>query len=509
MPRRSLARGMAQAPAWGFEEVSAGELAAFEAAEARALASRGGAAKAARTEAPQLSRAPLAQLQPDAADSRTAPPSACVAAPAAAPLAGAAAAQQQPPHLLRFRGRVETAATAAEVDAAVGAVYAGAHAAVGWDIEWPVSFVKGAAPQRAALMQLALDGSAAGGPPVVFLLQLAHAGLTPALARLLADPAVLKAGCGARNDAHKIARDFGVACAGVTDLSDYAAARLAPAQRWSLAALTARVLGSQLPKPPAVRLGAWDARRLTHEQTAYAALDAWASLRVYAALQRLPLLPQPPLAAPYAGGGAGGADGAAAADGACVPAVEAPVALAPTKREVHAQHCGGATAAQIAAARGIKIITVENYLCDAMCAPARDCAAPGTPRRCACMHARAARRVRLTLRPRSTRSAAGHAYNWQLLGVDDAATAAVDAALAEEAQQPPPPTAAAAPAEAAAAPAATAAAAPLSATAAAAAAEAALRARLHALKARLPESVSFGTLRLVVAHRARQNGAGV
>jgi hypothetical protein len=38
---------------------------------------------------------------------------------------------------------------------------------------------------------------------------------------------------------------------------------------------------------------------------------------------------------------------------------------------------------------------------------------------------------------------------------------------------------------------------------AAAAADAELRGRLKWLKARLPESVSFGTLRLVMAHRAR------
>jgi len=81
--------------------------------------------------------------------------------------------------------------------------------------------------------------------------------------------------------------------------------------------------------------------------------------------------------------------------------------------------------------------------------------------------------------------------------VDDATAALIDAAVAEHA------AAAAAdggaqqsvPADAAAG------AAPLS---AAAAAEAAARGRLKALKARLPEAVSFTAIRLVIAHRERQ-----
>ena len=80
--------------------------------------------------------------------------------------------------------------------------------------------------------------------------------------------------------------------------------------------------------------------------------------------------------------------------------------------------------------------------------------------------------------------------------MDDATAALVDAALAEHAaaaadggpQQAVPPDAVAG-------------AAPLS---AAAAAEAAARGRLKALKARLPEAVSFTAIRLVIAHRERQ-----
>jgi hypothetical protein len=82
-----------------------------------------------------------------------------------------------------------------------------------------------------------------------------------------------------------------------------------------------------------------------------------------------------------------------------------------------------------------------------------------------------------------------------MLGVDDATMALVDAALAEHAAGGG--LAEAAPPDAAAA----AGAAPLS---AAAAAEVAARGRLKALKARLPDAISFSAIRLVIAHRERQ-----
>lgn len=80
-----------------------------------------------------------------------------------------------------------------------------------------------------------------------------------------------------------------------------------------------------------------------------------------------------------------------------------------------------------------------------------------------------------------------------MLGVDDATMALVDAALAEHAAGGGAPEGA--PADAAAG------AAPLS---AAAAAEVAARGRLKALKARLPEAITFSAIRLVIAHRERQ-----
>lgn len=128
-------------------------------------------------------------------------------------------------------------------------------------------------------------------------------------------------GVGIHGDALKILRDFGIEMQGIVCLSEYANARLvaplpgAPPEnapgaaaaaaeaggqpaaahagsgsipyvacphKWSLAALAALLLRLRLEKSQAVRCSNWEARPpLSGEQQAYAATDAWASLRVY------------------------------------------------------------------------------------------------------------------------------------------------------------------------------------------------------------------------------------
>lgn len=142
---------------------------------------------------------------------------------------------------------------------------------------------------------------------------------------------LLKVGVGIHGDSLKIQRDFDIEMQGVVCLSEYANARLvapppgaqpaaaptavalaaagpaaAPAaareagpagagqpssgsipcvacpQKWSLAGLVSLLLRLRLEKSQAVRCSNWEARPpLSGEQQAYAATDAWASLRVY------------------------------------------------------------------------------------------------------------------------------------------------------------------------------------------------------------------------------------
>jgi len=384
------------------QPVGSQEFAALLAAEAAALAQRAAQSpppKAARLGEQAAPPKPAAGAAAEAREPLRAmqqPAEGAAQPPAAQPPAAAAHAPRPAPQVaapsfppLRYGGRVVVASTAAEVDAAVAAVYAGRHAAVGWDIEWRVSYQRGAAPEKVALMQLALPGGPAG-PPCVYLLRICSSGLTPALAALLADASVAKTGCAARNDAHKVGRDFALRMDGVVDLSELAGTRILPLQRWSLAALVQRMFGCTLPKPATLRTGAWDARELSAEQVAYAALDAWASLRVHVALSQLPELPPPPPSAlpPLQPLGAGGAG--------CtfVPALSVIAALAPAKQAVLTQHCAGASVDQIAAQRGIQASTVANYLSDAMCVCLR------APLRCALTSFVQRRRPRVPLGPR-------------------------------------------------------------------------------------------------------------
>ena len=107
-------------------------------------------------------------------------------------------------------------------------------------------------------------------------------------------PAFVRAACAsrrraarrsARNDARKRSTDYGVETKGapVVDLRDLADAVHLPGNR-GLADLVATALKCLLPKPARTRTGDWEAYPLTAEQRDYAALDAYASFRVFSML---------------------------------------------------------------------------------------------------------------------------------------------------------------------------------------------------------------------------------
>lgn len=369
------------------------------------------------------------------------------------PSGGQNAAAEKPgepplPELV-FGGRVLVAATAHEVDAAVQTVYDNGHAVVGFDVEWPVHFVAGRPPERIALIQLALPGCRQA-PPTVLLLHVRHSGITAVLRALLEDEGIGKAGVSAQGDAHKLAADYSVTCGGLLDLERVAQLRLEASSRWSLSALVARMLQRHLPKPPALRISAWDARSLTAEQIRYAALDAWASLAVYKRLVELPLLPAPP---PPPLLPESGLSSVISGPPVVIPALPSVATLPFTKLEAHKMHLRGAQIPDIASARGIQLTTVCSYLAEAI--------------------------------------DGGHAYIWQHLGVPDAYLELIDQAVAAEAAQPtaeegaaaadPPP--------------------------AVKDVDSVLRGRMKLLKQRLPAEIGFPQLRLALAHRARQAAA--
>ncbi|KAL9936022.1 hypothetical protein V8E36_004864 [Tilletia maclaganii] len=183
---------------------------------------------------------------------------------------------------------------------------------LGFDLEWEVTFRKGAAPEgsRTALMQICSRS-------LILVLHIAHivptnTGTLPplpqALEALLRRPDVLKTGVYIEGDALKLQREFcqrapaeqgdqaatqptgeGIQTQGLLELSRLA--RQVDPGRWpnrrliSLRELVAVYLGRKLLKD-SVRTSKWAQSKLSPDQLRYAASDVLSGLEVYEALRR-------------------------------------------------------------------------------------------------------------------------------------------------------------------------------------------------------------------------------
>ncbi|KAK9829092.1 hypothetical protein WJX72_003852 [[Myrmecia] bisecta] len=212
-----------------------------------------------------------------------------------------AAAPSLPP-LSYAEGKITYVYTPLEVDYHCCQLAASGVAAVGFDIEWRVTYETGKVPRNTALIQLCFARPGRGYE--CLLLHIAHSGLTPALRAVLTSQALLKVGVGISGDAQKLMRDFGQDCNGLVDLSEDANARLCGVgstrcpQKWSLAGLVEELLKARLEKHNGLRCSNWEVKPLSPAQQEYAALDAFASLRVHQVLQTMPVLTVAPLPAP-------------------------------------------------------------------------------------------------------------------------------------------------------------------------------------------------------------------
>ncbi|MDE5930360.1 MAG: 3'-5' exonuclease domain-containing protein 2 [Muribaculaceae bacterium] len=143
-------------------------------------------------------------------------------------------------------------------------------AIVGFDTETRPSFRKGN-PHKVALLQLSTDERC-------FLFRLNRMGVSRALCNFLQDPAVMKVGLSVHDD-------FNVLRRSVPELKPQGFIELqAYVKRYgivdiSLQKIYAIVFGEYMPKNQ--RLTNWEADQLTPHQQAYAAMDAWACLRIY------------------------------------------------------------------------------------------------------------------------------------------------------------------------------------------------------------------------------------
>ena len=145
---------------------------------------------------------------------------------------------------------------------------------IGFDCEWPFSRRDG--PGKIATIQVA-DHEAILVCCVSGLQE-----LPPFMISLLADENIMKVGRNVGGDLAKVERDFKTGCKGGRELGELCRRKgVISDGRISLAQICEAVLEHTLLKEEEVRLGAWSASQLSQEQINYAALDAWASLKIY------------------------------------------------------------------------------------------------------------------------------------------------------------------------------------------------------------------------------------
>jgi ribonuclease D len=181
-------------------------------------------------------------------------------------------------------GRIDLVATAAQADRAI-AELAGV-AVLGFDTESKPTFAKGEVSDGPHIVQLATLAKA-------WVFQLHVPACRGALAELLASHASRKVGFGLGDDLRRIRSKLGVEAFGVVDLNHLFRAR---GYRKDIGVRTAVAIlfGQRFLKSGKASTSNWAARQLSESQLLYAANDAWAAARVFAAMGTASPVPSAP-----------------------------------------------------------------------------------------------------------------------------------------------------------------------------------------------------------------------
>ncbi|MDH6312160.1 ribonuclease D [Parabacteroides sp. PFB2-10] len=166
-----------------------------------------------------------------------------------------------------FSGRIILITNESDCDKAVG--YLQHFDMVGFDTETRPSFRKG---QRymISLMQISTEDAC-------FLFRLNTIGIPPSLENFLKSEDILKIGLSLRDDFGAIRKRTTVTPMRFLDLQNYVGQF--GIEEASLQKIYAILFGKKISKGQ--RLTNWDAEILTEPQQKYAALDAWACLKIY------------------------------------------------------------------------------------------------------------------------------------------------------------------------------------------------------------------------------------
>jgi ribonuclease D len=172
-----------------------------------------------------------------------------------------------------YKGKIVVINTPAEAETAVD--YLLSQDVLGLDTETRPSFTKGKR-YKCSLLQVANES-------ICFLFRLNYIGMCPAVARLLGDETVTKVGLAWSNDLLSL-RELGEYTPGsFVDLQDMV--REIGIEDQSLVKIYANLFGERISK--ADRLSNWERDNLKENQMIYAAIDAWACVRIYEEVLRL------------------------------------------------------------------------------------------------------------------------------------------------------------------------------------------------------------------------------
>lgn len=166
-----------------------------------------------------------------------------------------------------FKGKIYVVESAHNVDRAVNRLLRASL--LGFDTETKPSFQKGQT-NKVALMQLATEDEC-------FLFRLNKIGYPDALDDIICNPAIKKIGLSLRDDFAAIRKRSDKAPVNFIDLQQFV--HKFGIDDNSLQKIYALVFGKKISKNQ--RLSNWEAEHLTPAQQMYAAIDAWACIRIY------------------------------------------------------------------------------------------------------------------------------------------------------------------------------------------------------------------------------------
>ena len=167
----------------------------------------------------------------------------------------------------KFNGRIEEIRTTDECKKAIN--YLSGCGILGFDTETRPTFRKGSV-NSVSLIQLSTNDTC-------FLFRVSIFGFSPELIQLLSNPGILKIGLSLLDDFQSMRRRARFTPQGFIDLQNVV--KNYNIEDLSLQKIYALLFHKKISKSQ--RLTNWEAETLTESQKRYAALDAWACLKIY------------------------------------------------------------------------------------------------------------------------------------------------------------------------------------------------------------------------------------